>query len=159
MLDENRINAPVEKKEDQIARIKNNGKRIVPVIVMRYVNKWTPDQIQQANIQNAVYNDEIHKLAKKFNIEHLRDKNTSGKNATIYTPTNDQEKKRIEQYETELARLQDKKIRLPDFHSEKYSLFIETVIGKADDNHLVYPGENSLELYTILSTFREVCGK
>jgi|WetSurMetagenome_2_1015567.scaffolds.fasta_scaffold226266_2 hypothetical protein len=159
VLDENRINAPFEKKEDQIARIKNNGKRIVPEIVLQYVNKWTPDQIQQANIHNAIYDDEIHKLPKKLNIECLRDKKLSGKNATIYTPTNEQEKKRIEQYEIELTRLQDKKIRLPDFHSEKYSLFIESVYGRADDYHLVYPGENSLELYTILNTFREVCGK
>jgi hypothetical protein len=159
ILDENRINAPMEKKEDQIARIKSNGKRIVQVIVLRYVNKWTPDQLQQAKIQNAYYDDEIHKLPSKYNIEYLRDNKLSGKRGTIYTPTNEQEKKRIEQYEMELAKLQGKKTILPDFHSEKYSLFLESTTGKMDDNHLVYPGENSIELYTILSTFREICGK
>lgn len=159
VLTENRFNTIPEKKEDQIDRIKKNGTLVIPTIVIQYENKWTPERLQQARINNAAYYDEIRKLPTKYKITHLIDKKLSSKSSTVYIPTNDQEKILLEQYEQEKSRLMEKIIRLPDFHSEKYSLFIESTSGADDDMHLVYPNAPSLELFTILSIFREVCGK
>lgn len=159
VLEENRNNAPVEKKEDLIKRIKESGIRVIPEIVIRYEDKWTPDKIQQSLIQNAAIDNEIAGLPEKYNITQLFDKKLSSKNHTVYTATNEKEKGLIVQFEKEKSSLLAKKVILPDFHTQKYSLFLISSQGKNDDMHVVYPDRPSLELYTIISTFREVCGK
>jgi hypothetical protein len=159
VLEENPVNAVAENKDAKIKRIKANGIRVVPEIIIRYEDKWSPDKIQQLKIQNAAIDDEINKLPKKYNIVQLRDKKLSTKNQTIYTGNNEKEKGLIEQYNKEKSVLEAKKTILPDFHSDKYSLFITSLKGNIDNLHSVYPEKPSLELYTIISTFREVCGK
>jgi hypothetical protein len=159
MLEENRINAAPESREQQIKRIQSKGIRVVPQIVMHYESKWTLDKMQQSKIYNAGIEDEISKLPGKYNITGLVNKKLSSKNQVVYTGTNDKEKKLIEQYYAEKAKLEAKKMVMPDFHTEKFSLFITSTKGNNDNFHLVYPDKPSLEIYTILSTFREVCGK
>jgi hypothetical protein len=159
VLDENRINAPMEKKEIQQERIKKFGKRVFPEIYIRYEAKWTPEQIQMAKITNAAIDGEVRGLPAKFHISLLYDSTASTKFMTVYTPTNEKERKLIEQYQAERERQLQGKVVLPDFHSEKYSLFITKITGAGDEMHLVFPDQPSVDIYTILSTFREVCGK
>lgn len=159
VLDENRINAPMEQKDVQIARIKKHGRSTFPEIQIKYQEKWNPEQIQLAKITNAAIDGEVYGLAAKFKISHLFDSVATTKFHTVYTATTEKERKLIEQYEIERARQLANKIVLPDFHSEKYSLFVERISGAGDEMHLVFPDQASIDIYTILSTFREVCGK
>ena len=110
-------------------------------------------------IQNAAIDDQIRALPEKMGVSHLYDKELSSKNQTVYTPANENDKKRLEEYHVALQKLQASKIRTPDFNTQLYSIFRGDIQGAGDEMHLVYPEKPSLELYTILSTFREVCGK
>jgi hypothetical protein len=106
VLEENRINAAPENKEDQIRRIKAKGTRVIPEIIIRYENKWSPEKIQQSKIFNATIDDKINKLPQKYDIVQLLDKKLSTKNQIVYTGSNDKEKRLIEQYENEKITLE-----------------------------------------------------
>ena len=98
-------------------------------------------------------------MIKDVIISALKDIVLSSKDKAVYTPKTETDKKRILDYYKEREMLQSKIIKLPDFSSQKYSLFIISTTGCNDDNHLVYPDEASVELYGILNFLREVCGK
>jgi hypothetical protein len=159
MLAENRINAPVEKSEDRIKRIKEYGVKTLCEIVIRYENKWDFLKVQEAQIKNASTMDEINKLADKLKISSLLDPQLSRKNQAVYTPKNNKDKLNIANYYKEKERLEKTLIKTPDYTSQFYSLFNVSSNGMEDNMHIVYPSEASVELYTILSLFREVCGK
>lgn len=159
VLEGNRINAPAETREARIKRIKENGVKTQAKIVIRYENKWDYLRIQEAQIKNAATIDEISKLADKMKISALYDSKLSRKNQAVYTPKNETDKVNIANYYKEKDKLEKKIITIPDFNSQLYSLFIISTNGMDDDMHIVYPGEASLELYSILSLFREACGK
>ncbi len=159
VLSENRINAPMEKKEVMEARVKQFGKKVMPRIVIEYHEKWDADKIQLSAIKNAAIDDEVRELPEKYHITGLLDSALSGKFGAVYTPKNDKDRKLLQQYENERENLLKKKIVMPDFHSEKYSLFIREISAVGDEMHTVVPEQISMDVYTILSTFREVCGK
>jgi len=159
VLEENMADSPAESKESRTERIKKSGTRILPQVVIRFEEKWSSDKVQMAKIGNAAIDDEIRKLPAKYRIQHLADTVQSSKSKKVYTATNDKETRLIAQYNNELNQLIAQRVKLPDFHSEKYSLFIDRITGAGDETHLVYPANASLEVYTVLSTFREICGK
>lgn len=159
VLEENMADSRAESKESRTERIKKSGTRILPQVVIRFEEKWSSDKVQMAKIGNAAIDDEIRKLPAKYHIQHLADTIQSSKSKKVFTATNDKETRLIAQYNNELNQLIAQRVKLPDFHSEKYSLFIYSITGADDENHLVYPANASLEVYTVLSTFREICGK
>jgi hypothetical protein len=159
ILDENRINAPVEKKDDQNARIIKEGHWAFPEIQFTYVKRWSAEQVQTAKITNSAIDNDIRALPEKYHITHLQHPGGRSKGENIYIATNEKEQQLIDQYTIEVEKLQTMKEVLPNFHTEYYSLYIKKVTGALDELHLVYPSSLSLQLYTILGTFREVCGK
>jgi hypothetical protein len=98
-------------------------------------------------------------LPEKFKITSLKDQKLSSKGNIIYTPKTETDKKRIADFYIEREKLQGKIIKLPELSSQKYSLFILAKDGCNDESHIVYPDEASVELYSILSFLREICGK
>lgn len=159
VLIENRINTPIENKEIRISRIKEHGVKTLAEIIIRYENKWDFLKIQEAQLKNAATIGEISKLPEKYNITSLLDPKLSRKNLPVYTAKNEKEKLNIADYYKEKGYLEKKLIRIPDYNSQLYSLFNVSTSGKEDDSHLVFPVEASIELYTILTLFREACGK
>jgi hypothetical protein len=158
-LTENTLNVPFEKMDDRINRIQANGKKTVSKIVIKYEDKWDFLKVQEASLNNTSVYNEIRLLPEKYQITVLKDPVLSSKGNFVYTPKTDADKKRISQYYYERKRLEGKIIKLPDLSSQKYSLFINSKSGCNDENHIVCPDEASVELYSILSFLREVCGK
>jgi hypothetical protein len=159
ILSENRINAPLENKEVKLNHIKEFGVKTQAKVIIHYENKWDFLRIQEAQIKNASIMDEIQKLPEKMKITSLLDSKLSRKGKPVYTAKNEKDQLCISNYYKEEERLEKKIVKLPDFNSQLYSLFIVSEDGKEDNMHYVYPTGASIELYTILSLFREACGK
>lgn len=157
VLEENRINVPREDNEKRIQRILAKGKRIIPEILIKYEVKWSLDKIQQAKIFNTSIENKIQQLEKKYNIDQIEKK--VSKNGIEYFPINEKENKLLDAYYKEKEELTTKKINIPDFHTQKYSLYIISKQGCNDENHIIHPDNLSTELYTILTYIREICGQ
>jgi hypothetical protein len=159
VLDEKWMDAPKENKESRNKRIQEKGKKLACQLIFSYEDKWTVDKIQKASILNAATMDQIRKLPEKYKIAGLKDDKLSSKQSTVYTAKTETDKKNLDKYYKEKNQLEASLQKVPDFNSEKYSLFIVSRTGLSDDMHLVYPEKASTELYTILATCREVLGK
>ena len=157
ILLENRINAPSEPAEKLAERIQKFGTMGVAKIIYRYEPKWTKEAIEKVKKNNAYILEQIQNLPQKYNIQHLYDKSLSTKNKNIYVPTNEKEAETIKKFEKEYNELNSKLIEVPFIHTQKYSLFLENIEGCNDENHVVYPQEASLEVYSILVLIRELC--
>ncbi len=161
ILYENRINAPLsnETKQARNARIKKNGVIGKSKIVFRYEQKWDVNKL----IKSTTQNDEIYKqmiqLPDKYNIKSLASGSIAGKGNTVYVGNTTEEKDRIAKYDAEMVELWKKVIVVPNYHSEKYSLFLVTKEGWNDDFHWVYPQEASNEVLSVEMYFIELCGK
>ncbi|MFA5403773.1 MAG: hypothetical protein WC358_02450, partial [Ignavibacteria bacterium] len=139
ILYENRINAPVsmESREDINKRILAKGKMIVPKYVFSYSPKLKQVEIETIKNQNDSLLQIINSLPKKYNIECLLDKFASSKGGEHYTGTTDEEKDRIKEFEKEKKSLLENFKEFPDYNTEKYSLYLDIIIGMEDQLHLV----------------------
>jgi len=161
ILFENRLNAPLtnESKQARNARIKKNGVIGKSRLVFRYETKWDAAKL----IKATTHNDEIYKqmlqLPEKYNIKNLASGSEIGKGTIVYVGKTTEEKDRIAKYDSEMAELWKKVIVVPNYHSEKYSLFLITKEGLNDDFHWVYPQEASNEVLNVEMYFIELCGK
>lgn len=151
VMDENRINAPVsmETKEELEKRIKTYGKQVKPEFEFKYYNKLTDEYIESAKKHNDSIYNVVNSLPKKYKIENLRDNFASSKGETRFYGNTDEESERIKKYEIEKYNLLDKIIKLPDYNSENYSLYLDLIIGMDDQMHLVWPLESSSEMFKI----------
>jgi len=155
VLFENMVNAPknIETKEELDNRIKKNGKQVKPHFEFKYYDKLSDDYIESARRKNDSVYAVIKSLPKKYNIENLRDKFASSKGEDFYFANTEEEKERIKKFEIERDNLLDKIIKLPDYNSEYFSLYIDSRIGIGDEFHLVYPFEISEEMYSLFELF------
>ncbi len=158
-LNENTSNTLKEKKDDRNARIRANGKKTVAKILIRYEKKWDFIKIQEASFNNTSIISQIASLEKKYDISKLKDSKLSSKSGIVYTPVTEDDTKRLQNYYKEKKDLEQKTMKIPDYSTEKFSLFIISKTGCIDDEHWVYPDKASVETYTVLSLIREVCGK
>ncbi len=158
-LTENTLNVPFEKKEDKIKRIQAYGKKAVSKIVLRYETKWDFLKVQEVSTNNSSVYNELRFLSKKYKIVDLKDAKLSTKESTVYTPKNDADAKKIANYYTEKKIIEEKIIKSPDLSSQNYSLFIVSISGCNDENHLVFPDEASVEVYSLMTLCREIFGK
>lgn len=158
ILYENRINAPVsaETRDEINKRITKNGKQERPGFIFRFYNKLDSNELATSIILNLAVQKIIYYLPQKYEIEHLRDKFAMSKGEEIYTGKTDDDRKRIEDYYYEKNKRLNEIQRLPDYNSEKYSLYLDMVTGMEDQMHLVYPFEVSAEIYKIRNLLNEV---
>jgi len=155
VLFENLINAPanIETKEELDKRIKTNGKQVQPHFEFKYYDRLSDAFIEYAKKKNDSVYTVIKSLPKKYKIENLKDKFASSKGEDIYTGNSDEDKEQIKKYEVEKYNLLDRIIKLPDYNSDYYSLYLDSKVGISDEFHLVYPFEISAEMYGLLELF------
>lgn len=151
LLDENRINAPesIESKEDLEKRIKKYGKQVKSIFQFKYYDKLTEENIESAKKLNDSIYIIVNSLPKKYKIENLRDNFVSSKGEVKFNGNTDEEIERIKKYEIEKYNLFDKILKLPDYNSEKYSLYLDISLGMEDEMHLVWPFEASSEMFKV----------
>ncbi|MBI5402220.1 MAG: hypothetical protein HY959_02370 [Ignavibacteriae bacterium] len=155
VLFENMINAPanIETKEEIEKRIIENGKQVKPHFEFKYYNRMSDEHIESARRKNDSIYALVKSLPKKYNIQHLKNKFASSKGEDIYSANTEGEMEIIKKYEIEKDNLLDKIIKLPDYNSENYSLYIDSKVGMGDEFHLVCPFEISKEMYGLLRLF------
>ena len=159
ILNENRVNVPAEDKIQREKRIREHGKKGVSRIVIVYEPRWDILRVQEAGIKNTAISDQIRGLYKKYDMASLADQKLSRKDAPVYKARNVAEQARLDGFYREKALLESQLIRVPDYHTELYSLFVIEKCGYADEITVVSPEEASLGLYKVLALLREVCGK
>jgi hypothetical protein len=158
ILLENKINAPIDfsKREDKIERIKKYGKKNKSRLIYIFEDRWNKEKIVNVNHGNDAIRHEIAKLPEKFMIVHLFNKNLSRKGEEIYIGTTDDENERINKYYREKIRLEKNIIKLPDYQTEKYSLFFLSEIGSNNEFYTVFPNQASEEMYKIKNLMNEI---
>ena len=132
------------------------GQNVVSEIIYKYEHRWTFEQTTSANSNNIQINQSIKKLPEKYGITNLLDKSISTRFNSVFTGNTEKEKQLIYQYEKEKNELMSKLIKMPNYHTEKYSLFLYIMSGCNDDNYCIYPEKASQELYDILTLFMEL---
>lgn len=157
VLFENMINAPanIETKEELEKRIIEKGKQVKPHFEFKYYNRLSDEYLESARRKNDSVCAVIKYLPKKYNIENLKDKFASSKGEDIYKANTEEEKEKIKKYEIEKDNLLDRIIKLPDYNSENYSLYLDSRVGMGDEFSLVYPSEISAEMYGLFGLFEK----
>jgi hypothetical protein len=158
ILNENRASLNNLTKEQLSARVKEKGKRSTCYLIFSYEPKWSFNKIQDIKIKNSFYREDLNKLAQKYEISRLEDKSQSSRFHKVYKAGNISDQKILDAYMKEKEGIEKKIIKLPDYHSSKYSLFLREMKGYNDNETIILPQEASLYLFTIKNMFDEICG-
>lgn len=155
----NLINAPAAliKKEQQEkqASEKKEGLEVYCTFVFQMETRWFPERLEAARNRNKSIDREISQLPEKYNITNLFNK--AAKTADyLYRGKTTEEKRRIAAFEKEKKELEKKRVRLPDYVSQHYCLFLLEKKGMQDEFTLIYPEEASQEMYLIEKKFKEI---
>lgn len=148
VLSENRINAPAEPPEKRIKRIKENGELVNNGFEFYSENKWDKEKLKEVKQQNKRILKTIDNLRKKYGIEKLEFKTPKGNYIPVPNLT-EKQKERFEKFKEKKQKLLENIIKLPDYNSANYSLFLKTKIGMQDSFTLVYPEKASEEMYKV----------
>jgi len=155
----NLINAPAAliKKEQQEKEksAKKEGIEVYCTFVFQMETRWFPERLERVRNTNKSIDQEISRLSKKHNITNLY--NRASKTAEgLYRGKTTEEKRRIDAFEKEKKELEKKWVRLPDYVSRDYCLFLLEKKGMQDEYTLIYPEEASKEMYRIENKFKEI---
>ena len=159
---DNKINAPYIPGDSIISefeRAKKYGQKDKSRLEFSYENKWKRSKIDRIKQENDLIFSQIKILPDIHNIRHLYDSTLSRKNADVYTPTNDEEKRRVKAYEEEKWELQSQFKITPDFNTEEYSLILIYEVGTEDAYYSVYPPEASREMYALKELLARILEK
>lgn len=155
----NLINAPVmvlkkeQQKNEGIA--KTEGKEIYCAFVFQLENRWFAERLEWAGKTNRTIAGEIGRLEKKYQVTHSFDRALKSPEYQ-FRGKSEEEKQRFAAFLKEKKELENKRVRLPDYMSRNYSLFLIEIIGMQDEYTLIYPEEASREMYALEKTFREI---
>jgi hypothetical protein len=157
VLSENRINAPEssETRDEINKRIIKYGRLEKPKFIFRFYTRLDSSEMATSKVLSITLQKIIYSLPEKYEIGHLIDKFAMSKGEEVYIGKTSDEKERIENYYKEKNKLFSEIPRLPDFNSEKYSLYLDMIIGMEDQLHLIYPYEVSGEIYKINNILNE----
>lgn len=158
ILAENRINAPIDMESiaDRNQRIQTRGQKGVTQMVYTLEPRWTSAKIDKSKDLNKQIHQAIQALPETLNISHLYNQILSSKGTPTYTAKTESDKASIKQYQAEKERLEKQLIKLPDHHSQFYSLFHKSSSGYEDDLNLIYPQEASKEWYQIRNLLKDL---
>jgi hypothetical protein len=145
VLYENKINAPVntETPQQKEERFKKYGQLINPQFVFVLKKKLTRKEIDHIKSENNKIYSTISELQKK-----LKDIPVTWKDGN-YMPRNKEEEKMVSDYEKERSNLESKIIKLPDYQSEKYAMYLESEVGMETEFVSVLPEKSSAEMFRI----------
>ena len=142
VMPENRTNAPPtlgETESDKIVRMKKYGMKMKPALIYEIQKRWTVNDSIEAETSREEVQNKIQSLPKKYKIEHLLDKELSKKGGEIYTPKTVKEKRKVKEYFIAKSKLEKKMPRIPDYHFNKFTLFLISKRGGNSDYAEVYP--------------------
>ena len=100
--------------------VKRSPKRVYE-ITFSLKKKWNSNKLKRIKKKNNLIQKLIYKLPKKYKLTHLMRTKTN----SFFTEDKN-EKKRVKKFEIHRDRLLRFKVRLPDFHTKKYSVFIDS---------------------------------
>jgi hypothetical protein len=155
----NLINAPAalikkDQREKQ-ASAKKEGIEVYCTFVFQMETRWFPERLERARNINKSIDEEISRLPEKYNITNLY--NRAAKTPDyLYRGKTAEEKRRIDAFEKEKKELEKKRVRLPDYVTRDYCLFLLEKKGMQDEFTLIYPEEASQEMYFIEKKFKEI---
>jgi hypothetical protein len=152
LLYENKINAPKESEtsEQREDKFKKYGKLVNSQFVFILKNKLSDKEIEGIKSDNKKIYTSISELQKK-----LKEIPVSWKDGN-YWPRNKEEEIMVSDFEKEKSKLESKIIKLPDYQSEKYALYLESEIGIETEFVSIFPEKCLEEMYKIKN---EVFGK
>lgn len=156
-LDENRGNMKGLSKEQIHQRIKENGTKTNCYIIFSFEPKWTLDDMLMASYNNTLYGEEINKLSEKYSISQYEDKENSTRFHKVYKAKDAKEQKIINAYNKEKKSLTSQLKKIPDYHTSKFSIFLNEMHGYNDNEILIFPDEASQELFKVKNLFDEIC--
>ena len=156
-LFENKINAPVDRETDKekTARIKKYGKKIKTKLVYKYEERWSIDKIKLVKEHNQKIYKKISILMDKYKIRHLFDNFASSKGGEYFKQGTPDENKRIEEYHKDKLFLENRIVGLPEYNTDKLSLFNHSGSGYNDMYTTVYPFEATMEAFKIINLVSE----
>ncbi len=143
VLNENKINSPVNTESllQKEERIKKNGRLIYGQFVFVMKMKLSHKEIEQIKSENNKIIFSITKLQK--NLNGIPKSYKDG----IYRPRNIDEEKLVSGYLNEKNHFERKIIKLPDYQSEKFALYLESEKGIETEYVSIFPGKYSEEMY------------
>jgi len=155
----NLINAPAalikkEQREKQ-ASAEKEGVEVYCKFVFQLETRWLPERLERARNINKSIDREISQLSEKYNIATLYNR-ASKTAAGLYRGKTAEEKRRMDAFEKEKKELMMKRVRLPDYVSRDYCLFLLEKEGMQDEYTLIYPEAASKEMYRIENKFKEI---
>lgn len=153
---ENRINAPVIINDATKKRTSPSGKETICKIVYHLEKKWSDEKLKQIEEEKNTLLKQINDLPKQFNITKLYDAFLSSKGRPTYVGRNQAEKKQVADYEKKKIELEDQIPVLPDFTTEKYSLFLESDNCAHDEFTTISPPEASEEIFQTREKIHEL---
>ncbi len=157
ILSENILKRPKETSQKRANRIMLNGVQTMARLVIKLEDKWSIGKLEKAEETNSNIYNKIKKLPKEHDI--VRIAKTGGRRGTQYIPKTGNDKLRIEAYKKAKADILNQLIKLPDIHSQNYSLFILKKVGEHNSFQMVHPKKTSSELFVIEDFFYRYCGK
>jgi hypothetical protein len=149
VLSENRINAPLGlgTEQERIDRIKLHGKNVHAQLQFKVEERWSAEKLKKTKESNADLDAELAKLKEKYKVRLDR------KGGEVVPP------EVAEEYQKDVEKVESRRTKFPDYHSEKYSLFLLSKVGSEDDFHYVHPQEASAELWKIEQSMKENLGE
>ncbi len=155
LLYQNSINAPLslETPQQKAERIKKYGKKVKSILRFRLEPLWDEQKIQTTQEHNRKIHDEINKLPEKLNITHLYNTFLSSKGQVYFNEGTEQENNRVAEYQEQKKKLESKLIALPEYSTEKASLFLMDFNGVSDEYQQVFPESADREGNTVLGLF------
>lgn len=140
VMPERRVKAALsETEKEKLTRMKKFGMKMKPNIIYRFEKRWTVNDLMQAEIRKEEIENKIIELPEKYKIRHLLENDFSKKGSKIYIPKTKLEKRKVKGYFDEKIKLEKKIPAFPDYHFNKFSLFIISKKGVSGDYSEVYP--------------------
>lgn len=122
------VSLPVMEPDQFVSYVKGSGRQDYYEIHLHFVSKWDEEKTSAAETHNEKIWEEIISLPEKHGVAHLMQTKTNS-----YLPETEEDEKRVAEYDKEYETLLEQLIRMPDFQSEKYSIFI-------NDNKIGFEG-------------------
>ncbi len=129
------------------------------MIKIRTEPLWSVKKIEEARYFNARTQEKIDNLIIRFKITHLREIINEPDFVLDKYDFTDFEKKSIIRYFKERNILESALIKIPDYHSANFSLFIEEILPQSDNNDIFHPVWVINSRTEILNIFEKYAGK
>ncbi len=159
VMNVNRINAEpkLEFPKERQAIIKAQGKKTQARMVFKVTPRLTLEQMHALDTENARIDAEIASLPEKMGVSGFLDENLSRKVGPVYTATAPEDLKKIEEYQKVREEMSTKRLKYPDFNTERYSLWLLEKEGWEDEFHEVNPPEASQQSYEVHNIIESAC--